>query len=177
MRPKGGNNNNNNPSVAEVNNIMAKIIVTKIVQPSSSSRCDLVQDEIIQVDADFEPDLSTGRKEPSCNKINDVDFDSHIYEKIFLEDIFDNSAPINFELVSFKVIKKLKCYRCSDELRKIDEVLTAQSVLFIFFKNYQSLTDFGNLDAPSDKLKDVSKRRILVFHKFFKADTQKYIYI
>ena len=76
-------NNNNNPSVVEVNNIMAKIMVTKIVQSSSSSNCELVPGAIMQVDADFEPDLYIEHKEPSCNKIDGDDFDSHVYANFF----------------------------------------------------------------------------------------------
>lgn len=114
----------------------------------------------MQVDTDFELDLSIEHKEASCNKIDDVVFDSRIYAHCFLEDVFDNSASINFELVSmgyfvgyvaFKVIPKLQCERCSDE-KKMDVVLTAPSELFIYFKNYQSLTDFGKLVAPLDKI-------------------------
>ena len=100
LRQKEGNNNN--LSVAEVNNIMTKIMVTKIVQSSSFSNCEPVQDEIMQVDADFEPDLSIEHAEPSCNKIDDVYFDSHICANCFLEDVFDNFASINFELVSMR---------------------------------------------------------------------------
>ena len=146
LRHKGGNNNN--PSVSEVNNIMANIMMTEIVQSSSSSNWELVQDKIMQVD---------------------VDFDSHIYANCFLENVFDNSASINLEIVkiryllgnvAFKVVPKL-CERCSNELRKLDEILTAPSELLIFFRNYQSLTDFGNLVALSYKLMDVSKKTFL----------------
>ena len=56
LRQKGGNNSN--PSVAEVNNIITKIMVTRMVQSNSSSNCELVEDEITQVNAIFEPDLS-----------------------------------------------------------------------------------------------------------------------
>ena len=63
-------------------------MVTTIIQSSSSRNCELAQDGIILVDADFEPDLSIEHKEPSCNKIDDVDFDSHIYANLFFGSLF-----------------------------------------------------------------------------------------
>ena len=62
--------------------------------------------------------------------------------------------------VTFKAIPKLQCEICSNKLRIMDEVLTAPSELFIFFKIYRSLTQFAYLVAPSDKLMDVSKKNI-----------------
>lgn len=75
--------------------------------------------------------------------------------------------------VAFKIIPKLDCRKCEQKLRKLDEVLTAPSELFIFFKNYQSLTSFGNLVAPSDALMNVCKKHILIFHKIFKDEPHK----
>lgn len=187
LRQKGGNNSN--PSVAELNNILARLMSTKIVQSSTSSNCEPTQDSFIQIISNTAPDETFSStisnksfEDAKEEQLNGIDFHDEKYADYFLEDSFCNRAEINLELVSiryfvgyvaYKIVPKLNCDKCYQQLRKEDEVLTAPSEMFIFHKNYQSLTDFGNLLAPSDALMEASKKHILVFHNIFESEPEK----
>ena len=103
------------------------------------------------------------------------------YEKIVVENQAEISSDSHIPTeitamryfvgyVASKVVNKLNCEKCEIEWRKEDEVLTCESEIFIFEKNYSKDSDFGNLYAPSDDFFYVCRTHVCIFRQIFDFD-------
>lgn len=179
VRQKGGNNNN--PTMAELNTILARVMSLHIVQSTSVSNCEVDEDYMLTVDMDSETIINSKTQENEQN-LTKINFEADELTLYFPENGFEcQDIPVDITsmryfvgYVAFKILPKLNCNSCNLLLRKEDEVLTSQSEMFIFQKNYCSGSDFGNLMAPSDLFFDISKKHIFIFSYIFDAKPEIY---
>ncbi|XP_037929646.1 uncharacterized protein LOC119664178, partial [Teleopsis dalmanni] len=150
LRQKGGYNKH--PSVSEVNQILAKVMTRKIIVASPDGNCEIVED-----DHTFDAVMDGISNTNTISCITEEDDSEIDCSETLIENCIVSYSSTDFDItetelpsfryflgyIAFKVLPKIDCQSCFKSIRKEDEVVTAPSELFLFYKNYCNITDFG----------------------------------
>lgn len=180
LRAKGGNNKN--PSVFEINMLLAKILSINLLQYSPSGNCMNDDENMIHINFNSidgqneQTDLaSNGNNDMISNDTSNIENTdiSQIYEHLIIEDEFQegeielNAMRYFCGYVAYKILHKIDCISCDDNVRKRSEILSRPSEHLIFAKNYSKKSDFGNLFAPTDHFFNICNIHFEIFKEIF----------
>lgn len=178
---RGANGHNKNPSVFEFNHNIAKITAIKILsQFSKVSNCEEDLDESLKPLSDMAEII---QQEINCVPIGICEVPATDEFEFVMEDVSDISDNfLSLDVLSltdvsmryfvgyvaYKMVKKLNCLQCEQNFLKKNDIMEAPSEYLIYHKNYYNdESDFGRLNAPTDRFFDICKDQIIMFGKIF----------
>ena len=161
VRYKGGNNKN--PSLLQFNNILSHIVSSKLQFKSVFSNCETDDASFLLGEFNDEP----------TNTINPIDISEpieplcEIGQSITITTTLEeNSMKYFVGYVVFKVMGKLKCAKCTEEMLSCDTV-QLENEYFLYNKNYYNDNSFGSLKSPNQYFFLLCKLQIETFRKKF----------
>lgn len=180
---RGRNGNNFNLSAFEFGNVLGRIISTKILIGSASlnSNCEDDNDKLVEYfscvvqSSSNSESILTVEKENNIQNDNDIKNDEVLVnslEALQFENICHLSLSYTIGYVLFKILSKISCETCKENLTKtnLDKNIMLERENFIKNKNF-SLTEI-HLLVPSDNLFEISKFHIETFRSFFNSQPQ-----
>lgn len=166
IRSRGGTNNN--PMLFEFNATISKMLSMKIItSKNSTGNCEREDNDDYLVNVVEETKQELADEAKVCIE-NYADIDIAQVDEVQPSLGYANENALRYftGYVVYKSQVKYNCDTCS-QLLKEDLAICAQSELFLFNKNFKSISNNFKLKAPSDDLFNLMKLHYTIFHKCF----------